>query len=199
MATFIQKSFALMQELFHGFYAKILVSIIILLVGFILGKILGKLTNKMFHEIELNNILRRATKVNLQVEQLMGHFVRYFVYFITIVTALSQLGIITTVLQMLSAAVIILIIVGILLGVKDFVPNMFAGFYIYRNKFLEVGEVVQVKGITGTVKDITLVETKLETKSGDVVYIPNGVIIKTEVIKLKTNGKKGKKKSKKKD
>lgn len=191
MASLIEKLFGYMQTLFAGLYAKIVVSIIILLVGFILGRILGKLTNKVLHEIELNNILKRATKVNVGLEQILGHFVTYFIYFITIVMALSQLGIITTVLQMLSAAVIIIIIVSVLLGIKDFVPNMFAGFYIYRNKFIEVGEAIQVKGIVGEVRDITLVETKLETKSGDVVYIPNSVITKTEVIKLK-QGKKSK-------
>jgi len=37
---------------------------------------------------------------------------------------------------------------------------------------------------------ISLIETKLETKDGDIVYIPNSVLTKTEIIKLKDMGSK---------
>ena len=191
MATY-DRSLIYLKNLFANLYLDILAAVIILLVGFVLAKLFGKIVQKVLHEIEVDSILLKATQIDVKFEGWAGTFVTYFVYFITIIMALNQLNITTTVLQMLSGAVIIIFIISIVLAIKDFVPNTFAGFYIYRNKFIEEGETIRVKGIEGKVIHINLVETKIETKDGDVVYIPNSVLTKTEVIKV-FKGKKEKK------
>lgn len=188
-----ERSLIYLKDLFASLYLDILAAIIILLVGFILAKLFGKVIQRVLHEIEVDNILKKATRIDVKFESWAGTFVTYFMYFITIIMALNQLNITTTVLQMLSGAVIIIFIISVVLAIKDFVPNTFAGFYIYRNKFIEEGETIRVKGIEGKVIHINLVETKIETKDGDVVYIPNSVLTKTEVIKV-FQGKKAKKK-----
>ncbi len=178
------------KDLFANLYLDVIAAVIILLVGFILAKLFGKVVQRVLHEIEVDKILKTATRIDVKFEGWVGTFVTYFVYFTTIIMALNQLHITTTVLQMLSAAVIIIFIISVILAIKDFVPNTFAGFYIYRNKFIEEGETIRVKGIEGKVIHINLVETKIETKDGDVVYIPNSVLTKTEVIKIYKGRKK---------
>lgn len=191
MAEYIQNIISYFSE-FRGIYTKLLVAFIILLIGSIIGKLLGKLTARILHEIELDNILKKASGIEVRLEHLFSIFVTYFVYFITIIMVLNQLNVTTTVLQMLSAAVIIIIIVSVILAIKDFVPNAFAGIYIYRRKLIKEGERIKVKGIEGEVVHINLVETKLETRDGDIVYVPNSAITKTEVVKVKEAKKKGK-------
>lgn len=184
MIEIIQKAVDYLLK-FEGIYLKFLVSFIILLVGFIIGKLLGKLTNRILHEVELDNILKKATGKEIRLENLLSAFLTYLIYFITLILFLNNLNVTTTVLQMLLAGVIIIIIVSFILAVKDFIPNAFAGIYIYKRGLIKEGETIRVKGVEGKVTHITLVETKLETKEGDSVYLPNSAITKTEIVKVK--------------
>ena len=174
----------------EGIYLKLLVAFIILLTGAIIGKLLGKLTNRILHEIELDNILKKATGKELKFEKFISSFAMYLVYFITIIMVLNQLNVTTTVLQMILAAVIIIIIISVILAIKDFVPNAFAGLYIYRRGLIKEGETINLNGIVGKVAHINLVETKLETKEGDLVYVPNSTITKKGVMKVKGKAQK---------
>jgi small-conductance mechanosensitive channel len=175
---------------FRDWYTKLLAAVIILLVGFIIGKIIGRVIYKLMHDLDIDNIIKKATRIDLKIEKGVSAFTTYFIYFITIIMVLNQLNVTTTVLQMLSAAIIIIVIISVILAIKDFVPNTFAGFYLYRNKFIKEGEFIKVKGMEGRIVEISLIETKLETKDGDTVYIPNSVLTKTEIIKLKKLSKK---------
>ena len=174
----------------RDWYARLIAALIILLIGIIIGKVIGRIILKLLHDLDIDSIAKNATNIDLKIERGISAFAAYFIYFITIIMVLNQLNVTTTVLQMLSAAIIIIIIISIVLAVKDFIPNTFAGFYLYRNKLIREGETVRVKGMEGRVVQISLIETKLETKDGDIVYIPNSVLTKTEIIKLKDMGSK---------
>lgn len=187
-------AFNYMHEIFSKFYYDILIAVIILLIGFILAKLLSKVVQKVLNSLEVDKIAKKATRIEMGLEKAAGTFIKYFIYFIAIIMALNQLNITTTILQMFSAAILIIVIISVVLAIKDFVPNTFAGFYLYRNKFIKEGETIRVKGIEGTVKHINLVETKIETKEGDLVYIPNSALTKTEIIKVKRSQKKERKK-----
>ena len=182
LAGFYEKA----VEVLKPIYLNIIAAFLILFAGIIVGKIFGKLVKKVLHEIELNKITHKATSLKLSIEEFTGGFVQYFVYFITVIMALNQLNVTTTVLSMVGGAVIILIVVSIILAIKDFIPNVFAGFYIYRNKFIKVGEIIKVKGMEGEVKEVNLFETRIETISGDTIYIPNSALTKTEEVKIKS-------------
>jgi small-conductance mechanosensitive channel len=126
--------------------------------------------------------LRQAAKVRFSIEKSAGSFVRYFLYFVFIIMALNQVGLTTTLLHMISGAIIILVALAIFLGIKDFVPNLLAGIFIQRKKMVKEGDRIRVKGIEGRVLSIDLVEARVETKSGDLIYIPNSVLTKEEVV-----------------
>ena len=121
----------------------------------------------------------------LNPEKSLSKFIAYFIYFVTIITALNQLGLTTTILHMISAAVLIIIVLSFALGVKDFIPNFIAGIHINRKNMINEGDRIKVKGTEGKVVKIELTETKLKTKKGDTIFIPNSVLIKEEIIKKK--------------
>ncbi|MBI4738675.1 mechanosensitive ion channel [Candidatus Woesearchaeota archaeon] len=181
----LDQTFTALQVPLAGVVSQFIIAIFILLVGFILAKILGRIVYKLLHSFEINNSINKLTRVSVAVEEIAGSFTTYFVCFVTIVMVLQQMGIATTILHMISAGVIIIIILSTFLGIKDFIPNAIAGLFIQREQMIKVGETIKVKGITGSVTDISLVETKLLTKTGDVVYVPNRAITKTEVIKIR--------------
>lgn len=167
--------------IFSQLFTKVIVAVVILLIGFVIARIVGKLVQKILHEIELNNILKKAG-VKLQLEDLLSNIATYLIYFFTIIWALNSMGLTTTILNMLSAAFLILIIISIILAIKDFFPNLISGFFIYRKGIIKVGDKIKVGNITGKVKRITLIETEIKTSSGDTIHIPNSTLTKKEVL-----------------
>jgi len=184
-ASAITQSINFLPEILSSVFTKLVVAVIIVLIGLVLGKILGKFVQKALHEIELNKILKNAAGIKISIEEIISAFVTYFIYFIFIMMALNQLGITTVVLHMISGAILIIIIISILLSIKDFMPNMFAGLFIHQKRFIKEGDVLKVDNTEGRVIHINLVETKIETKKGDIIYIPNSLLTKKTVVKLK--------------
>ncbi|MBW2972216.1 mechanosensitive ion channel family protein [Candidatus Woesearchaeota archaeon] len=169
------------KESTSGVFYKFIVSIIILLIGFIIGKILGRLIFKFLHSFEVNETFSKLTGTTLKIEEIAETFTTYFIYFITVVIVLQQIGLASTILHMIAAGVIILIILSTFLGIKDFIPNAIAGFFMQNNRKFKIGQKIKVKGMQGKITEITLLETKIETKEGDIIFIPNSVLNKTEV------------------
>ena len=181
MQDLLNNTTTYLNVLFEQLFTKFIVAVVILLIGFVIARIVGKLTSKLLHEIELNNILKKAG-VKFELEDLLSHAATYFIYFITVIWALNALGLTTTILNMISAAFLVLIIISILLAVKDFVPNMISGFFIYSKNIIKPGDKIKIDNMSGTVEKISLVETEIKTSSGDMIHIPNSTLTKKEII-----------------
>ncbi|MFW5991410.1 MAG: mechanosensitive ion channel domain-containing protein [Candidatus Nanoarchaeia archaeon] len=173
------------SSLIEPFYSSIIISAIILLSGFVLGRILGRLLFKVLSEIELNKIFKLATGLNIKIDNILSKVVTYFIYFIFIMWALETLGLSLIIINILAGGVIILFIIAIVLGIKDFIPNIIAGVFIHIRGIVKEGDKVELDSIKGTVENVGLVETKLSSSSKDVLFVPNSVFIKTHAIKIK--------------
>lgn len=160
---------------------RLVVAAVILLLGFIIGRIVGRLVHKALHEIELNASLKKAG-IRLALEDIVSHFITYLIYFVAIIWALSELGLSTAILSVIFVAIIVVLIVSILLALKDFIPNFFAGLFIYKKEFIKPGNWIKINGVEGKIKKIGLIETEVETKNKDVVYVPNANLTKQAVM-----------------
>jgi small-conductance mechanosensitive channel len=160
---------------------KFIVAVIVLLVGFILGKIIGKLLEKVLHEIETNRVLRKWFKTEANFEEIFGMIMSYLIYLSAIILALNQIGITTTILNMLAAAVLVIILISVFMTMKDFFPNFFAGFSILKGRKIKEGDTLKIKQMEGKVVKINI--TNIEIESGeDRIYIPNSLFAKNEYI-----------------
>ena len=174
-----------LKDIFSRVYTNMLVAIIILLVGLVFGRFVGKVVSRVLEEIELNKILRKAANIKISVEEILSNFIKYFIYFVTIIMALDQLGATTTVLQIISIAIIVIIVASVLLGLRDFLPNIMAGIFIHQKRFLRAGDKVKIGNVQGKIVSISLTETRIKTNKDDIIYIPNSILTKKEVVKLK--------------
>ncbi|MEM4254524.1 MAG: mechanosensitive ion channel [Candidatus Woesearchaeota archaeon] len=156
-------------------------AVIILLIGLIIGKMIGKLIQRGLREVELNRILKKAG-ISFGLEELIGRFIEYLIYFIAIVVALDQLGVTAIVLYIVIAAILVVVVIAFLLGIKDFIPNFIAGMRMSYKGFFNVGDTITVGSVSGRVKEIGLLETKLINKSGDVIHVPNANILRQEML-----------------
>ncbi|MBI2667173.1 mechanosensitive ion channel [Candidatus Woesearchaeota archaeon] len=164
---------------------RLIASVIILLIGFIIARLSSNLTKKILNELETNKILKEQAGVKIQVEEFLSSVIKYIIYFIAIIIALNQLGLTTKVLYALLITILVILVGFIILAFKDFIPNVVAGFMIYQKDKVKPGDVIRVKDIEGKVIHVDLIETRIKTKKNDIVYIPNSILNKNEVVKLK--------------
>lgn len=162
---------------------RVIAAIIILLLGLVIGRALSNLTKKLLHELEFERILKKQTKIKVPVEEFSGSLVKYIVYFIAIIMALNQIGLTTLILNIILVVILALLIVFIILAVKDFIPNVVAGFFLSQKDIIKKGDKIKVKDIEGKVVHINLVETKIKTSKDDIIFIPNSVLTKRIVVK----------------
>jgi len=172
----------LLKTVFMGYATRLIVAIIILLFGFIIGRIVGKLIEKVLHELELNLIIKKTLKLKIPFEQTTAQIIMYLIYFVTIIMALNQLGLATDILNIILGGFVVIIVLTIFLSIKDFVPNLISGIFIHQKQFIRVGDFIRVNNIEGTITTISMVDTLVMTKNGDIIYIPNSILTKSEVI-----------------
>jgi len=162
----------------------LLTALIILFIGVGAATLTSKIVKKVIHELEIDRVLREQAGVRIPAEEFITRFSRYVVYFIAIIMALNQIGLTTTLLQIILVIVFAIIVIFIILAFKDFVPNVVAGFMIYRKNRFKEGDYIKVKDIEGKVVHVNLVETRIKTKGKDIVYIPNSMLSR-EIIRIK--------------
>ena len=158
-------------------------AVITLIIGLLLGRFLGNLTRKLIYELEINKILREKTNVKIPLGEYLSLLVKYVIYAIAIIMSLNQLGLKGIILNAILVILIILLIIFMILSLKDFVPNLMAGLTLTQKRNIKPGNIIEINNIEGEVINITLLETKIRTRNGDIVYIPNSILTKTMIIK----------------
>lgn len=166
-------------ELAQKYFYTIAAGIGILLIGLALGVLVKKLIYKILKEIELNKIMSHVG-VTYNLEQWVSSILSYLVYLITIVFFLDQLGITSIVLYLILGAVLMLVILTVIVGLKDVMPNFVAWILLQRKDRMIEGHQVNVKEIYGKVEKIGFLETEIRTDSGDLLYVPNSLFLKSK-------------------
>lgn len=82
--------------------------------------------------------------------------------------------------QLLTTSAVGAVVVGFAL--QDTLGNLFAGLAIQIEKPFRVGQWIQVSGRDGQVQEITWRATKLRTKDGEFLVLPNSIVSKEPVL-----------------
>lgn len=166
------------------FLVKLIAALAILLSGIIAAHILAKLFKKLLHSFEIDAVLA-GTGFKFPLEEFVSSILKYIIYFATVIWALSELGLATTILQILLIVLLIIIVIFVILAFKDFIPNITAGFFIHSKGAFKKGDRIAIGAVEGTIVAIDVMETKIRTKEGDLVLVPNSVLMKSEVKVMK--------------
>ena len=161
------------------YFSLIVEGVIILLVGFILGFLAQKLLTKVFREIELNQLMGKVG-ITTNLEKGVSLIVSYVIYLVFIVFFLDHLGIGNIVVYLVLGAVLMLLILTFIVGLKDVIPNLVAWLILHKDEKITVGRRVEVKEISGRVERIGYLETEIITEYGDTLYVPNTLFLKSK-------------------
>jgi len=143
-------------------------AIIVLLIGLIVIKVIMKLVEKGIEKMNVEKSLHTFIKSTI----------KFVLYFIVLIAILGMLGIpITSFIAVLSVAGL-----ALSLAVQNSLSNLAGGVTILATKPFKVGDFVEASGISGTIKEIGLFYTSLDTPDKKLVFVPNGKISADTII-----------------
>lgn len=125
-----------------------------------------------------------ALKLPLGVGQSVSTISYYCVLIFGLMAALAAAGFKVGELALVFGALGI----GIGLGLQDVVRNFVAGLILMFERPIRPGDVVDVAGITATVRDIGLRATTLTTFEGADVVMPNGMLLADKLVNWTLTG-----------
>ena len=153
---------------FWEFIPGLITAIVILIVGLWFIKLINRLVRKFFdkkhYDLALESFLMQLISVGLKV-----------LLFVAVVT---QLGVASSsLLAVLGSAGL-----AIGLALQGSLANFAGGILILFFKPFKIGDFITAQGIDGTVKEITIFTTKLNTFGNQVAIIPNGQLSNNNII-----------------
>ncbi|MDI1324205.1 MAG: mechanosensitive ion channel [Algoriphagus sp.] len=88
-------------------------------------------------------------------------------------------------LEFLTSITIVAAAIAIL--TKDFISNIINGLIIMFSDQLEIGDKIHIGKSTGFIRDITLSNIILKNDTGEIIIIPNSMVLASEVINYSKN------------
>ncbi len=148
---------------------KILGAAVILIGGIIAVAILSRASLAIFGE-----------RLGPQGTMVLKKLVRYIGYAFAFILALNHMGL--NLGAVLGAAGVAGIAVGF--AAQTSLSNIISGFFMIGERPFELGDVIEVDGIAGTVDTIGLLALTLRTFDNRSVRIPNETLVKTKLINI---------------
>lgn len=150
-------------EFFVKYSFQVLGGIIVLGIGWIVAKYVANLVNKLLD----------SKKVDITVAKFIVGAVKLFIMAFVVIVALGKFGIeIAPLIAGLSVAGF-----GLSFAMQGPLSNYAAGATLIFTKPFKVGDIIEVAGVVGEVRDMKLPRTELKTVDGEMVVIPNKHII----------------------
>lgn len=146
----------------------ILRAAIILVVGYYLIKLLLKLVNRVLAKAKIEKSARKFLYIVL----------KYLLYVLLLMMALSTLGIsITGLVAVLSAAGL-----AISLALQSSLSNLANGVVIIITKPFKEGDIITVQGYDGIIKEVRLTYTVVKGFDNKIINIPNKAMVDTIIV-----------------
>lgn len=125
----------------------------------------------------LESYLRRSSALSYNARELTVKFFRIFVYFIALIIALSVFGVDLTAFAVFGGA----LGVGIGLGLQKVTANFVSGITLLLEKSIMIGDLVEVAGNVGHVREMNIRYALIETSDGRELLVPNEELTSSRV------------------
>ncbi len=104
--------------------------------------------------------------------------IRYFLWIVAITLGLEIIGVKVTLLVAGSAA----LLVGLGLGLQQIFKDIVSGIFLLFEGTIKIADIVELQGVVGKVKEISIRSTKIITRDNIIMIIPNSKFIEEDVI-----------------
>ena len=120
----------------------------------------------------------KKSKMDTLLYKILRIVIKAFLLFTSVIIVLSSLGL------SVSSLVAALSIIGVAfsLAIQDFLSNVFGGLQIIFNHPFKVGDYIEAAGTSGSVCEVGLFYTKLNTPDKKLVQVPNSKIVTDSIV-----------------
>ena len=132
----------------------------------------------------LNHLMERMG-VELTLQKFIKNVARFVAYFLMVLIIAGQLGINTSSVVALASV----LSAAFALAAQGALGNLFGGILLLITKPFLVGDYVIAGGVEGTVLEIGLLSTRMNTIDNKRVSVPNGTISAATITNCSTEGK----------
>lgn len=146
----------------------ILQALLAAVVCLVVIKILLKITDRALRRLPMDAMLKKLLRGALKA----------LLVFIAVIVVLEYLNIQST------SLVALLSVVGLAvsLAVQNFLSNVAGGLQLIASKPFRIGDFVEIAGCSGTVTEIGLFYTKLNSADNKLLQLPNSAIVSANII-----------------
>lgn len=146
----------------------LIIALVILITGILISKLIAKLVGKAVSR----------SNVNGTAKSFLVSLIKILLYITVVVMALSVLNVpMSSIITILGAAGL-----AISLALQNCLSNLSGGFIILFTKPFNSGDIIELDGSVGTVRDIGIFYTKIVTFDNKTVFIPNGKVADAKII-----------------
>lgn len=146
-----------------SFFADVLICIVIYYVGRAIVRYIDRLLGRVFS--------KRGVEVS--IAKFARSMIRAIIYIGIAFAILNQLGIETTSFLAIFASVG----VGVGMAMSGTLQNFAGGVMVLLTRPFKIGDYVQMQGVEGTIKEIRLFNTTINTVDNKMIIVPNGNIV----------------------
>lgn len=155
---------------------KILSAVLTLIVCLLVTKLIIRAVEKLMNRTKYTNDRLRRVTLNAS---------KGVLYILTVIIVAGTIGINTSSLTAIASVLTL----GITLATQDLMSNVAGGLVILSTHPFSVGDVIESDGTVGTVREISLNHTKIETSDGQIVFQPNSAISSAKITNYSTLGR----------
>lgn len=180
-----------LQEILENEILSVIQFILVIAMGFVVTKLITDFLNDWLRTPASIKFIKEMGYDEPLVELIIVG-VKYLVYSVTFIVAVAQFGFATFILDLVIILIALFLISVIILSLKDFIPNITAGFYLVKIRAVEEGDNVTIGNYSGEIMEINMFTTTIEDETGRLIIVPNSKLTKKEIIKekpLKKNGR----------
>lgn len=156
-----------------GFLPQLFVAVLIVIIGIVIGD-----------KMELL-IVERLRAVKLPQTGIIPTLVKYTVFYVAALVALSQLGVATLALVVLLAAYAFALVIFAAAAGYDLLASGAAGAFLLLNQPYVIGDEIRIEDTQGVVQEVGLFVTHVET-DGEEYIIPNRHVLTTGVVRVRS-------------
>lgn len=163
-------------QYFQLYYINLGATIILFIIGFVVSNLIQRRVRVRLMNKSPNHITANFTS------QIVGFILKSIVIFST----LYLLGLSSFTNKILAGAGLLTFVIGFAL--KDIGENFLAGIILAFKSPFRLDDLIEINGIMGHVKDISIRETLIKTSDGKDVFLPNAIILKNPLINYTLDG-----------
>ncbi|MBQ2785610.1 MAG: mechanosensitive ion channel [Oscillospiraceae bacterium] len=174
MDKFLESVTGWLTDLGTGLATKILAAVVIAVIGCLLIRLVMNLLVKVLEKSKLEKAAYSLVKT----------LVRTALYVLLALIVASSLGIdVTGIVALASVATL-----AVSLALQNMLANVIGGFTLLYTHPFKSGDYVEIAGQSGTVTEIGMSYTKLNTPDNKMISIPNSAVVAAQIVNYTTMG-----------